>query len=177
MFTFFILFSFCSSDLIILTVLSSGWMLLSSACSSLLLNLLLEGPSSPASTSGYDFCIFMGYIPLRPFSGHSHFFWALLPGLAHPAASAHHRLPPGFYLFLPKAIPPPDTDTSSFPAGWYSVERWERRPNFLMLYLLEEYKVVHLMSPYLRVFGGMAFAVFTFFDFSSSPTHSHKIRT
>lgn len=42
-----------------------------------------------------------------------------------------------------------------------------------MLYLLEEYKVVHLMSPYLRVFGGMAFAVFTLFDFLSS----HKFHT
>lgn len=133
---------------------------------------------SPASTSGCGFCVFMGYIPLSPFSGHSHFFWALLSGPAHPAAPpSHHRLPPGSYLLLPKATPPADTDTSSFPAGWYSVERWERRPHFLMLHLLEVYKVGHLMSPYLRVFGGMAFAVFTFFDFPSLPTHSHKICT
>ena len=95
-----------------------NWLLLSSACSGLLLN-----SSTGYCCSGWDRI----FIPWQC-SGHVHFLWTPLSGSANSAAPVHSRLPPGSSPASPRSCP---SSWYRHPVGWYSVERRGRRSDFL----------------------------------------------
>lgn len=176
-FPFFILFSFCSSYSIISTVQFSCWLLLSSACSDLLLDPSMAiaglgeaGSSRSGNAYGCVPGIPMGHVLWGPFARHSHFFWAFLSRPAHCTALAQHRLPRGSSSASIRSSPSSWSGYPRLPVGWHSVEGWERRASFFPVTLIRGYQhcCVCLIAP-----PTVPFAVFTFADFLFSPTFSH----
>ena len=120
-------FSFCSADSIISTVQFSRRLLLSPACSDLLLNpsvaiavLGEAGSSCPDTAYGCVPCIPMGHVLWGPCARHSHFFWTFLSGPAHGTALAQHRLP----LLSSSA------SARSYPSSWYRYPKLPSRMTF-----------------------------------------------
>ena len=103
--------------------------------------------------------------------------WTPLSGFANRAAPVHPRLLPGSSPASPRSSP---SSWYSHSVGWYSVERRERRSDFLGWISYGSIKAACLTSQCLGALGGMAFEELTLFDFPSTPTHSahpHKVQT
>lgn len=127
---------------------------------------------SPDNTSGYVPSVPIGHVILSPFAGHNPFsgpFCMALLAFLPLYLTGCHLVPP---LILLEAIPPPGIDTSSFPIGWYSVERWERRLRFLMLNVLEECQSCVYHVSVSSSAWWYAFVVFNSFYFPSLHTHT-----
>lgn len=94
---------------IILTVLSSSWLLLCSACSSVLSN-----PSTGYCFSGWgsNLHLLIVLLAVHLVSSWAMFFWVPFLGTVTllnpvPAAPEHHRLPPGASPAFARSSPPP----------------------------------------------------------------------
>lgn len=135
------------------------------------------GSSSPDSASGHVPHVFTGHSLLSPFAGYSHFFWIPLSRPANCAAPAHPRLPPGSSPASPRSY------LSSWyrhSFEWYSVERTERRSDFLRLNLLGEYQsgVPHVSMSWHTWWNGICGVYFFWLSLHTHTlTHPYKIQT
>ena len=134
-------------------------------CLSLVLEwkLTFSSPMAPA-----EFSKFLWPCPL---------LWTPLSGFANRAAPVQPRLLPGSSPASPSSSP---SSWYRHSVGWYSVERRERRSDFLGWISYASIKAACLTSQCLGALGGMAFEELILFDFPSTPTHSahpHKVQT